>query len=141
MRLALSYLGNEEFTVLQLSFFFFSNKLFNFLCKTRMNSCKIFGIIHKITNVWNLRGYSAFNIVKIYCYYRENLMLLLHTDIYSQLNIYFIIYHVPNTLIAPWGDGLQNCVCFKFQVLGFFSSWKSALTLSCKCQRIQYNRK
>lgn len=82
MRLALSYLGNDEFSVLRLPIFF--NKLFIVLCKTTMNSDKNFEVTRKINNDCKLKGYFVFNI-------GENVMPLLHRDIYSQSNIYVLL--------------------------------------------------
>lgn len=72
------------------------------LCKTRMNSDTIFKVINKINNNYcKLKGYFVFSIVNLFIIFcRENVMLLLHRDIYSQSNIYLIIYHRIMLLIS-----------------------------------------
>lgn len=45
---------------------FFLNKVFIVLCKTRMNSDKIFEVIQKIDNDCKPKGYFGFSIAKNY---------------------------------------------------------------------------
>lgn len=60
-----------------------------------MDSDKIFEVIHKIDNDCKPKGYFVFSIAKNYFFFclfpRENVMCLLHRDIYSQSNVYAIL--------------------------------------------------
>lgn len=83
-------------------------------------------------------------------------MLLLHIDIYSQVNIYVILEstmfqissQLPVWYVRRWSSklcllrisGAEIFQQFQKSALTLSDFLKSALTLSYKCQRMQYNK-